>query len=165
MNVSIVVAVSDGGVIGCNNSIPWDIPEDLRNFRSITMGSSIVMGRKTFESIGRKLPGRTNIVLSRQTKIKVPEGVILTSDFNTSIKEGLKYSKEVFVIGGEEVYKLALKVANKMYLTKVNEYFSGDSYFNYNPKHWVVVSKKLSFKFNFYVMQNKHLKVFSYRHY
>ena len=125
--VSIIVAMAKNRVIGANNALPWHLSSDLKRFKALTMGHHIIMGRKTFESIGRVLPGRTSIVVTRNESYR-PEGVIivhcLTDAFELSAGDN-----EVFVIGGEQIYREALPVADRIYLTDIDKEFAGDSYF------------------------------------
>lgn len=122
MSVSIVAAMTDDGVIGRNNQLPWHISEDLVRFKQLTMGHPIVMGRKTFESIGKPLPGRTNIVVTRNESLKI-DGVKIVH----SLKEGLV--GEPFVIGGAALFAQALPLADKLYLTFIHHKITGDAYF------------------------------------
>lgn len=125
--VSIIVAIAENNVIGANNQLIWHIPEDLKRFKALTTGHHVIMGRKTFESIGRPLPKRTNIVVSR-SKNYVAEGCIVA----TSLEEALKVSasdSEVFIIGGGELYRQALPMAHKLYITLVHKKFEGDTLF------------------------------------
>ena len=122
-NLSIIVAVADNGVIGHQNQLPWHLPEDLRQFRSLTEGHSVIMGRKTFESIGRPLPKRRNIVLSRQTT-QFPG-----CDRAASLEEAIAQSPStdpVFIIGGAALYQHALRLATTVYLTRVHLQPIGD---------------------------------------
>ena len=124
-NVSIIVALSENNVIGINNKLPWKLSDDLKNFKKITMGHTIIMGRMTFESIGKTLPGRKNIVVSR----KKNEG-----DFHlvSSIEDALyisKEEKEIFIIGGEQIFKQTLNLASKIYLTKIHSKIECDKFF------------------------------------
>lgn len=122
--VSIVVAVAENGIIGRDNALPWHLPEDLRRFKAVTMGKPIVMGRRTFESIGRVLPGRPHLVLSRSRDIRVP-GVKVVG----SLEEALQAAgpvEEIAVIGGADVFKAALPLADRIYLTRVHANVEGD---------------------------------------
>lgn len=124
-NVSIIVAVSDNNVIGINNDLPWKLPADLQMFKNITMGHNIIMGRKTYESIGRPLPGRNSIVITRQVGYVAPGCVVVNS-----IDEALNSIKgDVFIIGGAEFFKYALDIADKLYITRVEGDFDGDVFF------------------------------------
>jgi dihydrofolate reductase len=133
MNISIIVAIANNMAIGKDNDLIWHISEDLKRFKSITSGNTIIMGRKTYESIGRPLPKRRNIVISRNKDLNI-EGVEIVN----SLDEALRISEtdgEVFIIGGGAIYKEAMPLANKLYLTKVNITPEADVYFpdiNYN---------------------------------
>ncbi|MCO5144035.1 MAG: dihydrofolate reductase [Oligoflexia bacterium] len=130
MNVSLVVAMSENRVIGIENRLPWNIPEDLKRFKQITSGHPIIMGRKTYESIGRLLPNRTNIIISRNKDYRVQNAIICHS-LSEAIEWAQKSpgSDEIFVIGGGEIFKQAIPLSNKIYLTKVLWAFEGDAYF------------------------------------
>lgn len=127
MRISIIAAMAKNRVIGCNNALPWHLPEDLKHFRQLTMGHPILMGRRTFESIGKPLPGRTSIVISRNRDFDFP-GVKAAS----SIPEAIALcgdSEEIFFIGGGELYRQAIGLANRIYLTEIQSEFEGDAYF------------------------------------
>lgn len=134
--ISIIVAVAQNNVIGNNNQLIWHIPDDLKRFKALTMGHHIIMGRKTWESIGRPLPGRNSIVVTRNKNFDAP-GAQLAG----SLEEAIALSSgdaEVFIIGGGELYRQALPMANKIYLTKVHRYFEGDvSFPELDTKDWV----------------------------
>ncbi|MBI4411764.1 MAG: dihydrofolate reductase [Deltaproteobacteria bacterium] len=127
MTLSIIVAMSKNGVIGKDNKIPWHLSEDLKRFKKITMGHPIVMGRKTFESIGKPLPGRENIVITHNPKF-CADGVRVVHGLDQAMK-GYKLDEEIFVIGGAEIYKSALPLADKVYLTRIEKEFEGDAFF------------------------------------
>jgi dihydrofolate reductase len=122
--ISIIVAVARGGVIGADGRMPWHLPEDLRMFRKLTMGGVVVMGRKTFESIGKPLPGRTNVVITRQTDFH-PEGAEVVH----SLGEALEKHPDCFIIGGAEIYRQALPLADRLYMTKIKTAYKGDTIF------------------------------------
>ena len=131
MDAILVVAMSLNRVIGDENKIPWHLPMDLERFKNITMGNIVVMGNLTFSSLGRKpLKGRTNIVLTRKPDSSFDEDVYKFKNFK-EIQNFFPYRKEVYVIGGEQIYRLALAqmTVKKIYLTVINEYFEGDAYF------------------------------------
>ena len=138
MNVSLIVAVSRNGVIGLDNQLPWHLPEDLKYFKSVTMGKPLIMGRKTFESIGRPLPGRTNIVITRDSGWHA-EGVevaqtLLQAMTLARLACAQAELNEIMVIGGEQIYRLALPVADRLYLTEVQAEVEGDAFFPaYDP--------------------------------
>ena len=132
--VSIVVAVADNGVIGRGNALPWDLPDDLQHFKRTTMGRPIVMGRKTFESIGRPLPGRLNIILTRDPSWTAL-GVSVASSIEQAIDlaEGQAFidgADSVMVIGGAEVYRQALPFASRAFVTRVHGHVDGDAFFD-----------------------------------
>ena len=127
MNLSLIVAVADNGVIGQQNGLPWRLPEDLKRFKALTMGKPIVMGRKTFDSIGKPLPGRTNIVITRQSDMTIPGCVVVDSLPAAIVAAG--EANEVMVIGGAEIYRQALPQARRVYLTQVHAQIQGDAYF------------------------------------
>jgi dihydrofolate reductase len=137
--VSIVVAVSDNGVIGVKNQLPWRIPADLARFKRITMGNTLIMGRKTFESIGRALPGRTSIVVTRDPSFRAPDGVVVVHGVDEAIARAP--GPEIFVIGGGEIYDLLLPSTDRIYLTRVHGRFEGDTYFaSPDEEHWTLES-------------------------
>ena len=133
--VSFVVAMARNRVIGRNNTLPWRLSEDLKRFKATTMGKPILMGRRTFESIGKPLPGRANIVLTRDRAWQA-NGVLTVG----SIEEALERSRrapELAVIGGAEVFRLALPVTDLIYLTRVEADVEGDTYFpEIDPREW-----------------------------
>ncbi len=125
MNVSIIVAMSKNRVIGRDNDMPWHLSDDLKNFKKITINKTIIMGRLTYDSIGKPLPKRNNVVLSRN--LKDPKVTVLDN-----LEEALNISKnedEIFIIGGSDLYSQTINIANKLYLTSINHEISGDKYF------------------------------------
>ncbi|CAA0079782.1 Dihydrofolate reductase type 3 [BD1-7 clade bacterium] len=148
MKVAMMVAMAENGVIGKNNQLPWYLPEDLRWFKKNTLGKPIVMGRKTFESIGRPLPGRTNIVISRDASLVLPEGVRLA----TTLDEALEIAEavalidgvdELMVIGGQQIYALCMARADRLYLTKVHADVEGDATFEgFAESDWQEISQE-----------------------
>ncbi|MEQ8849066.1 dihydrofolate reductase [Botrimarina sp.] len=137
----MVVAAAENGVIGRDGELPWRLPADLRRFKSLTMGHAIVMGRKTFESIGRPLPGRVSVVLTRDTRWSVGEEVRVAHDLPEAIRlastaEGMQRDA-VYVIGGEQVYRLAAPAADRVHLTRVHATVEGDARFPpLDPAEW-----------------------------
>jgi dihydrofolate reductase len=127
MIVSLIVAASEDGVIGRDGGIPWRLSSDLRRFKQLTMGHHLVMGRKTFESLGRVLPGRTSIVLSRQPDFSPPPGVLVARDI-AQARQWAAEDEELFVIGGAEIYQLFLPQVDRIYLTRVQGRVAGDTY-------------------------------------
>jgi dihydrofolate reductase len=129
MRVSLVAAVAENRVIGRNSRLPWRLPDDLRRFKEITMGKPVIMGRKTFQSIGRPLPGRTNIVVSRDPGFAVP-GVWMASGLAEALGLAERMgADEAMVIGGGEIYALALPLVGRLYLTEVRATVAGDAFF------------------------------------
>ena len=140
--ISIIVAIARKNVIGGDNALLWNIKEDLRRFREITSNHTVIMGRKTYESIGRPLPNRRNVVITR-SNVKF-EGCETFNSFEKAIKKYSKKGEEIFIIGGAEIYKQALPLADKLYLTRVhNVEYKGDAYFpKYDKKEWKIVYSK-----------------------
>ena len=127
MNITLIAAMSDNRVIGKDNQLIWHFPEDLKHFKHLTSGHHVIMGRKTFESVGKPLPNRTNIIITRQTNYEA-EGCLIAH----SIKEALamvKGDEQPFIVGGAEIYKQALDFANTIELTIIHGKYDGDSYF------------------------------------
>jgi len=134
MKVALIWAMSRNRVIGRNNALPWYLPEDLKYFKRITMGKPVIMGRKTWESIGRPLPGRTNIVITRNSDYTVPDGVSVVSSLDAALQLAEKIclingGDEAVVMGGAEIYALALPRAERLYLTQVHAEVNGDAFF------------------------------------
>ncbi len=139
--VSVIVAVADNGVIGGGGKMPWHISEDLQMFKRVTTGHPVVMGRKTFESLGRPLPGRTNVVITRNPSW-VAEGVLTAASLDQAIAM-FPPEEEVFIIGGGEIYARAMPRADKLYLTRIYADYEGDVRFpDWNPDEWRLVSSE-----------------------
>lgn len=128
MSLSIVVAMSKGNVIGRAGGLPWRLSADLRRFRRLTTGHTIVMGRKTYESIGRPLPERRTIVVTRQVEFSAP-GVETAHSLAAALEMGSSANEEVFVVGGAEIYRQALALADRLYVTHVDADVRGDTFF------------------------------------
>lgn len=137
---SIIVAVCNNNVIGGNNKLLWHISEDLKRFKNITTGHTIIMGRKTFESLKKPLPNRHHVILTRDKNYKVDSNqVTVVNDIETIMKTYENSGSEIFIIGGGEIYNLFLPYCDKLYLTKVNKDFEGDTYFpEINYDEWTV---------------------------
>ncbi len=133
--LSIIAALSRNRVIGRDNTLPWHLPEDLRHFKALTMGHHIVMGRKTYESLGRLLPGRTTVIVTRNPEYRI-EGAIVV----TSLQQALEVCRgeaEIFIIGGAELYGQALPLTDHLYLTEIDAEFEGDVHFpQLSQLHW-----------------------------
>jgi dihydrofolate reductase len=127
MRISAVVAMSDNRVIGKDNQLLWHLPADLKHFKQITMGKPILMGRKTFQSIGRPLPGRVNIVITQDKNFKA-DGCVVVHSIQAALK-AVENQAEICVIGGAELYRQMLPIIQRIYLTIVHHDFSGDAFF------------------------------------
>ena len=144
--VAIIAAVGSNGVIGAGNAIPWRLPSDFAHFKRTTMGKPIVMGRKTFESIGKPLPGRTSIVVTRDAAFAA-EGAVAVHDFVSGLARAQEIAaasgaSEVFIGGGGEIYREAMPIADRLYITHVDAAPEGDATFPaIDPDQWVVVEE------------------------
>lgn len=125
--ISIIVAMAENRAIGIENRLPWSLPADLRRFRSLTMGHHMLMGRKTFESIGKPLPGRTSVIITRQPDFSAPDCIVANAPDAAIAACG--DDPEIFVIGGADLYRQALNFANRIYLTLVHAQIDGDAFF------------------------------------
>jgi dihydrofolate reductase len=142
MKISLIVAMASNRVIGIDNQLPWHLSADLKRFRQITMGSPIVMGRKTYESIGRPLPGRTNVIISRDPAYK-QEGCLVFNDIETAIGSCCQKFREIFVIGGSELYRSVLPMADALYVTLIHKEFSGDVFFpEIDARQWAEAARE-----------------------
>ena len=138
--VSIIVAVAANGVIGDRNALLWHISEDLKHFKAVTTGHPVVMGRKTYESLGRPLPGRTNVVVTRQDL--AIEGCTVVHSLDEALAL-FPSEEEVFVIGGAQIYAQALPLADRFYLTRVKRDYEGDTRFpEWDEKEWRLVESE-----------------------
>jgi len=141
MKVTIIVAASENLVIGYKNALPWHISEDLKHFKQITINHSVVMGRKTFESIGKPLKERRNIVISRDGTLKI-EGAEVVNSLDEAIHR-TKNENEIFIIGGEQIYKIAMPIATHMHVTKVYNNIKGDAFFPaFDENEWKILTQK-----------------------
>jgi len=141
MKLSLIVAMATNRTIGIDNQMPWHLSADLKKFKKITMGHPIIMGRKTFESIARPLPGRQNIIISRNPHYQ-QQGCLVFNDLDSALKNCAGYD-EVFVIGGATLYKATLARADRLYITEIQQAFSGDTWFpEIKPEQWHVVSRE-----------------------
>lgn len=162
--LSIIVAVANDNVIGINNTMPWHLPEDLKRFRALTTGHHIVMGRKTYESLGRLLPGRTTVIVTRNTDYAV-EGAIIAHSVEEALAACMD-DEEVFLIGGAELYQQGITHADKIYMTEVHADFEGDAFLpSFDLTQWDEVEREshvaengLSFSYVTYVQQSDYEK-------
>lgn len=138
MIVSAIVAVSRNGVIGRDGRLPWTYPEDLKHFKQVTLGHTLVMGRKTWDSLGRPLPGRRTIVLTRNAELVLPEGVLRCVELGEAVRLAAEAGEtELFVIGGGDVYARALPRCDRLYLTRIEREVEGDTRFpSWDPAEW-----------------------------
>ena len=139
MKISMIAAMGKDRVIGLNNEMPWHLPADLKWFKKTTLGSPVIMGRKTYDSIGSPLPGRLNIILSRNKHLKIKGCQVVNSldDALKLAKAENSDSKEIFITGGAQLYNRFLKDADRLYLTLIDETFEGDTFFpDYTQYQW-----------------------------
>jgi dihydrofolate reductase len=153
--INIIVATSENNVIGRENGIPWYIPQDLKHFKKLTVGTTVIMGRKTYESLPKEykpLPNRVNIIISRNKKY-IAKGCLVVSSLEQAIKKS-DNNKQIFIIGGGEIYKKAIKYTEKIYLTKIHKEIKGDTYFPKLNKFWKLVSEEKKEGFSFLIYTN-----------
>jgi dihydrofolate reductase len=141
MIITFVVAAAENNAIGKDNQLLWKLPTDLKHFQTITLGHTIIMGRKTFDSMGKPLPRRRNIVITRNPDLEI-DGAEVTQSLDEALNL-CQDEEEVFVIGGAEIYKAALEKTDKIFLTRVHQNFEGDAYFpELDPKKWVETARE-----------------------
>jgi dihydrofolate reductase len=144
--ISLLVAMDKNQLIGKDNDLPWRLPADLAYFKRVTMGHPIIMGRKTYDSIGRPLPGRENIIVTRDTSYKA-EGCKVIHSIEEIVKMNQQTDQELFVIGGAEIFKEILPHSDRLYITEINEEFEGDTYFPaFDKAEWKVISEEQGIK-------------------
>jgi dihydrofolate reductase len=143
MILSLLVAADEGNLIGKNNQLPWVLPSDLKYFKNQTWGMPLIMGRKTFESLGKPLPGRQSIVITRNKDWKFEDVFVVHSVEEAIEKAGGLGAKEVFVIGGAEIFKTVFPIANRIYITRIHHRFEGDAWFPAIPENeWKKTSSR-----------------------
>ncbi len=141
MIISIIAAMGNERVIGIENRLPWKLPADMQWFRRCTLGKPIIMGRTTFESIGKPLPGRKNIVVTRNREYQV-DGALVVHSLEAAI-EAVQGDDEAMIIGGSNIYSQALDIAERLYITRIHADFEGDSYFPaHDEKQWSELSRE-----------------------
>ncbi|MCX7192821.1 MAG: dihydrofolate reductase [Proteobacteria bacterium] len=142
MSISIIVAMAKNRTIGVNNTLPWRCPEDLKHFKALTMGHSMIMGRKTFESIGRALPGRTTVVVTRDRELKIDDCLMAHS-----LPEAIAAcanDTQIFIVGGAEIYTQSLDFIDNLYITEIQQDVTGDAWFpEFNPSEWLETSREV----------------------
>ena len=133
--ISIISAMASNRTIGIRNTLPWQLPEDLKHFKALTMGHHIVMGRKTYDSIGKPLPGRDTVIVTRNADFAVPGCLAVNSlEAALTVSHG---EEEVFFVGGAELYRQALAIAHRIYLTEIQRVFDGDAFFpEFDKSQW-----------------------------
>lgn len=140
--LSLIAAVAANGVIGSDNALPWRLSEDLKRFKALTLGHPVIMGRRTFESLGRPLPGRRNIVVSRNAAYRA-EGCEVAASLDAAVAACRDASEEIFVIGGAQVYAEALAQAHRLYLTEIRRDYPGDARFpEFDRRLWRETSRE-----------------------
>ncbi|MFT8321743.1 MAG: dihydrofolate reductase [Bacillus sp. (in: firmicutes)] len=161
--ISLIVAMDINNVIGHKNELPWHLPEDLKYFKKVTTGHPIVMGRKTRESIGRNLPNRENVIITRNREFVCENCTILHSIEDLKAWSKTKTNEEIFIIGGAEIFKETVAIADKLYVTKIDAAYSGDTYFPaIDWSGWNIISEEKGLKdeknnvdYTFFVYENK----------
>lgn len=159
MTISMIAAIGKNRALGLKNQLLWDIPEDMKHFRETTKGHPVIMGRKTFESIGRPLPNRTNIIVSRDQNYQ-QEGCITCTSIEEAIKEAKKHhSDEIFIIGGAQIYEQGMAFTDKLYLTVVDDEPTADAFFPDYSAFSKVISEKCmhngKYKFCFFELKKE----------
>ena len=145
--LSTIVAIANNNVIGKDNKLIWHLPEDLKRFKQITTGKNIIMGRKTFESLGRVLPNRKHIILCNDMEMDIDNENVEILDDISKLDKYINSDEENFVIGGATIYKLLMPYVNKLYITKINHDFEGDVYFpEIKEAEWKEISKEKGLK-------------------
>lgn len=138
--LSIIAAVAENNAIGKDNKLIWHLPEDLKRFKKITNGKTIIMGRKTFESLGRILPNRKHIILCNDMKMEIQSNDVEIVENVENLKKYIDNEKEYFVIGGATIYKILMPVCKKLYITKIHQNFDGDVFFpEIDEKDWDII--------------------------
>lgn len=140
--ISLIVAMTKEGVIGLDGKMPWNIPEEMALFKEKTTGSVVIMGRKTFDSIGRALPNRINIVISRDKNYKIIDATVYSS-LKEGLEEAKKHNKEIYIIGGAEIYRESLQYVDRMCISYLKNNYLGNVYFpKFEEKEYFIVYKK-----------------------
>lgn len=162
MKISLIVAMAQNRVIGRDNKMPWHLSADLKRFRAITMNCPILMGRKTFESIGRPLDGRANLILSKQENYQ-PQGCHVFQSLESALETAKTLGDELFIIGGATLYEMTLPFAQRLYLTQIQTEFDGDTFFpEFNLNDWNEIAceqidndEKADFSYRFLTLEKK----------
>lgn len=145
--LSIIVAKASNNIIGKNNALIWHLPEDLKRFKKLTTGHTIIMGRRTFESLGRILPNRKHVILCNDMTMDINDERVEILDDISKLDKYINSAEENFIIGGATIYKLLMPYANKMYITEINQEFDGDvSFPEINKEEWEIIDKEKGLK-------------------
>lgn len=154
MDIIIIAAMTKNRVIGKDGKLPWDIPEELNMFRSLTKDSTVMMGRRTYDSIGHPLPKRNNIIVSRS--VSAIEGVDVYNNIKDAVTKAKSYGKVIFIIGGSTIYKETIPIADKMFLSYIKKDYDGDTYFpEFNEDDWAIEKKEDHEEFEFVIYKRK----------
>ena len=152
--IAIIVGLTKKRIIGKNNDLPWKISDDLKNFKKHTNNKTIIMGRKTYESIGRPLPNRNNIVISRTMQPK--ENLTIATSIEDAIEKAKQFNQDIFIIGGSTIYEKFLPIVDKLYLSWIKQDYDGDTYFpEFNLEDWQEESKEAFDEFDFIIYKRK----------
>ncbi|MDR9374880.1 MAG: dihydrofolate reductase [Schleiferiaceae bacterium] len=158
MNLTMIAALAENRVIGKDNQLIWRFPNDLKRFKKLTLGHHVLMGRKTFESVNRPLPGRTNVVITQQKDYQAP-GCIVVHTLEEALRKA-ENDPQPFVIGGAKIYELALPYTDSMELTYIHHAYKGDTYFpEWDPQKWQLTAREA------HPADEKHPHAFEYRTY
>jgi len=160
--ISIAVAIGENHAIGKNNQLLWHMPADLKFFKQTTSGHTVIMGRKTFDSVGKPLPNRRNVVITRDPELQI-EGVELVNSLDEALEITKTEEKPVFIVGGAEIYRQALPKTDKLYLTTIHHNFDADTFFpDFDRSEWTVISsephkadEKNKYDYTFEVLERK----------
>ena len=159
--INIIAAMTEEGVIGKGNQLPWHLPEDLANFKKLTLGNTVVMGRKTYESIPKKfrpLANRHNVVISLTMPSET--GIVVCSSLEEALTAAQTYGKETFIIGGASIYQQALAVVEKMYISYVKQKYEGDAYFpEFNKDDWAIGNQQDFQDFKLVIYEKKKISL------
>ena len=143
MLISAISAVSQNNVIGKNNTLPWHLPADIRFFKQTTMGHPVIMGRKTYDSFEKALPGRENIVITRQKDYSLPDATVVNSLENALEKAAILHNDEIFILGGSQIFEQSMPLIHRIYLTRIHENFEGDTFFSViSLKEWEKIKEE-----------------------
>ncbi|GAB5604378.1 dihydrofolate reductase [Sideroxyarcus sp. TK5] len=142
MSLSLIVAMAQNRTIGVNNTLPWRCPEDLKHFKALTMGHHMIMGRKTFDSIGKPLPGRTTVIVTRNAGLQVA-GCLVAHSLNDAIT-ACKDDDEIFIVGGADLYAQALPLVDTLYITEIQQEVDGDAHFpEFDRSAWLEIAREV----------------------